>query len=333
MKKQFKVGVVLVGLLGSVLFGSTKPSGVAQANQGSPLAGHDDAPSADGNGNAKTADEAVHANLGAKSSGGGGGGTPLAGGSCPDGMVDVEGDYCPYVEQKCLRWVDPETKQRCADFEPESTCVGHKAHKHFCIDRFEYPNVAGQKPTVMKDWDEAKATCQGEGKRLCGDSEWTLACEGQERLPYPYGYARSETACNIDKPHVDVDEKAMADSSRRDSEVARLDQRSPSGAYQACVSPYGAYDMTGNVDEWVINESGKPYKSGLKGGYWGPVRDRCRPMTIAHNELFEFYQIGFRCCGEAGSNGGGKGEGGVGKVVGGAAVGAHSAQGTVLAGS
>jgi 23S rRNA (uracil1939-C5)-methyltransferase len=55
-------------------------------------------------------------------------------------------------------------------------------------------------------------------------------------------------------------------------------------------------DMTGNVDEWVINESGMPYKSGLKGGYWGPVRDRCRPMTTAHYENFIFYQIGFRCC-------------------------------------
>jgi len=329
MKKQFKVGVVLVGLFGSVLFGSTEPSGVAQADQGSPLgATHEEASTSDST-NAKTEGD-LHANVAAKPPSGA---IALAGGSCPEGMVDVEGDYCPYVEEKCLRWVDPETKQRCAEFEPESTCVGRKVHKHFCIDRFEYPNVAGQKPTVMKDWDEAKATCQGEGKRLCGDSEWTLACEGQERLPYPYGFTRSDKACNIDKPHLDVDEKAMADYSRRDAEVSRLDQRAPSGSYEACVSPFGAYDMTGNVDEWVVNESGKPYKSGLKGGYWGPVRDRCRPMTVAHDELFEFYQIGFRCCGEAGSNGGSKGESGVGKAVGAGAVGAHSAQGTVLAGS
>lgn len=57
--------------------------------------------------------------------------------------------------------------------------------------------------------------------------------------------------------------------------------------------------MTGNVDEWVVNESGRPFKSGLKGGYWGPVRDRCRPMTTAHGEEFSFYQIGFRCCSDA----------------------------------
>jgi formylglycine-generating enzyme len=191
---------------------------------------------------------------------------------------------------------------------------------------------------VMKDWNEAKATCESEGKRLCGDTEWTLACEGQERMPYPYGYARSSEACNIDKAHLDVDETAMADWKRRDAEVARLDQRSTSGSYEACVSPFGAYDMTGNVDEWVVNESGKPYKSGLKGGYWGPVRDRCRPMTTAHNELFEFYQIGFRCCGDAATGtpdkvGVGAGTGHAGAVTAPVSAGHHSSQGTVLAGS
>jgi formylglycine-generating enzyme len=48
-----------------------------------------------------------------------------------------------------------------------------------------------------------------------------------------------------------------------------------------------------------VSQVGKPFMSGLKGGYWGPVRTRCRPMTTAHNETFRYYQIGFRCCGEA----------------------------------
>ena len=67
------------------------------------------------------------------------------------------------------------------------------------------------------------------------------------------------------------------------------------------MSPYGVHDMVGNVDEWVVNvsQAGKPHLSGLKGGYWGPVRTRCRPMTTAHDETFRYYQIGFRCCGEA----------------------------------
>ncbi len=221
--------------------------------------------------------------------------------SCPVGMAEVEGEYCPFVEQKCLRWLDPESKMRCAEFAPTSECTTHTQHKRFCIDAYEYPNQPGQKPMVMQTWHQAAAACTSQGKRLCGDSEWTLACEGQERLPYPYGYARSSEACNIDKPHPDANEHLIADPQTRDAEVARLDQRDPSGAREACVSPYGVHDMTGNVDEWVVNESNHPYKSGLKGGYWGPVRDRCRPMTVAHDENFEFYQIGFRCCSDMGS--------------------------------
>ena len=29
--------------------------------------------------------------------------------ACAVGMAEVQGDFCPYVEQKCLRWLDPET--------------------------------------------------------------------------------------------------------------------------------------------------------------------------------------------------------------------------------
>lgn len=225
--------------------------------------------------------------------------------NCGDNQVEVEGDYCPALEQKCIRWMDPETTipRRCSEFAPTGACQGKTVKKHFCIDKFEYPNKLGEKPVVMKTWYEAADACKAQGKRLCGDSEWTLACEGQERLPYPYGYERNAQACNIDKPHPDVNEVAMADPRTRDAEVARLWQGETSGSRESCVSPYGAMDMTGNVDEWVINESGMPYKSGLKGGYWGPVRDRCRPMTTAHYEQFVFYQIGFRCCADAGSAG------------------------------
>ncbi|MFO0736206.1 MAG: SUMF1/EgtB/PvdO family nonheme iron enzyme [Labilithrix sp.] len=223
-------------------------------------------------------------------------------GSCGEGMLEVEGDYCSDLEQKCNRYIDPEGvfPRRCAEFAPTGKCTGKTTKKHFCIDKFEWPNKPGENPVVMKTWYEARDACAGVGKRLCGDSEWTLACEGQERLPYPYGYDRNSEACNIDKPHPDVNEKALGDANPkvREAEAKRLWQGEPSGSRASCVSPYGVMDMTGNVDEWVINESGVPYKSGLKGGYWGPVRDRCRPETTVHAEGFSFYQIGFRCCGD-----------------------------------
>jgi hypothetical protein len=229
-----------------------------------------------------------------------------SGEACPPEMVEVEGDYCPMVEQTCLRWLDPETKLQCAAFAKTASvarCTMKTDHKHFCMDRYEWPNKVGALPTYMASWFEAKASCESLGKRLCSDTEWTLACEGPDMQPYPYGdgYQRDDRACNIDKPYIWPHPEQIFDPRSQATELARLDQREPSGSRTSCVSPYGVHDMVGNVDEWVVNVSqwGQPFKSGLKGGYWGPVRTRCRPMTTAHDETFRYYQIGFRCCGAA----------------------------------
>lgn len=224
--------------------------------------------------------------------------------SCPDGMLEVEGDYCPELERACLEWMPAAPRvakgpRRCARFADRATCRGRVVHKRFCIDKYEYPNEEGARPHVMTTWIDAKRACGAVGKRLCTGSEWTLACEGPEHLPYPHGLVRDDQACNIDKPYRYVDKRALVSARERSGEVDRLWQGEPSGSRAACVSAYGVHDMTGNVDEWVVNERGKPFQSGSKGGYWGPVRARCRPMTTVHDEHFAFYQLGFRCCGEA----------------------------------
>jgi len=308
-KAMRQLGIFICVTIAAVVFGASSPEGgvATAAPSDAPAPPRSELLSSAGGSNAGAADAQKHDSVPtailtpATSPASGALAAPPAtpaseSGACPANMVQVEGDYCPWLEQKCLRWLDPDTKMRCAEFAPTGPCQSGMTHKKFCIDKYEYPNVAGERPVVMKTWVEAKATCESAGKRLCGETEWTLACEGQERLPYPYGLARDADACNIDKPHPEPDEKLIADPRTRDAEVERLDQRDPSGFRQACVSSYGVHDMTGNVDEWVVNESGHPYKSGLKGGYWGPVRTRCRPVTTAHNETFVFYQIGFRCC-------------------------------------
>ena len=226
--------------------------------------------------------------------------------ACPAEMVEVEGDYCPFVEQRCLRWLDPATKLQCAEFDHTASsgqCFMKTEHQKFCIDRYEWPGTrsAPSRRSWLASWNEAKAACEGVGKRLCSDTEWTQACEGPKRQPYPYGggYTRDSSACNVDKPYIWPSPERVYDPRTSAVELARLDQREPSGSRAACVSAYGVHDMVGNVDEWVVNVSqdGQPHKSGLKGGYWGPVRTRCRPMTTGHEETFRYYQVGFRCCG------------------------------------
>jgi formylglycine-generating enzyme len=228
---------------------------------------------------------------------------PQSSAVCGEGMVLVDGIYCPYVGHTCTRFLNEE-RDVCERYAPDVLCEGRLAHRRFCVDVYEYPNLAGVVPAVMVDWDDARRACAVEDKRLCTTEEWEFACEGPQMWPYPYGIDRDATACNIDRNYTLPEMEAFSDPWRVSAEVERLDKRVPSGSQPRCVSPFGVRDMTGNVDEWVNNEHGKvddkPYRSTLKGGYWGPIRARCRPVTSTHNEWFAFYQVGFRCCRDAG---------------------------------
>jgi len=220
-------------------------------------------------------------------------------------MVLVDGEYCHVLKADCLAWADPDNNGvngpvRCLEFKFPTECLSDKTKKHlkFCIDQYEFPNNKGSIPFVMVSLNEMKLACEIINKRLCTDQEWTLACEGPERFPYPYGYQR-KNVCNIDRPWIAPNESVLESNSQdiRDQEISRLDQRVPSGSNPECVSPFGVYDMTGNVDENTINTSGRPYHNSLKGGDWPEgSRNRCRPATLIHNETFRYYQIGGRCC-------------------------------------
>lgn len=217
---------------------------------------------------------------------------------CPDGMILVDGDYCDEVEQTCLE-ERPKPRLGCLRFGAPTVCTGTQTHLRFCIDDYEYPNRAGEKPAIMQSWYDADRTCRSIGKRVCGSRQWTLACEGPDRLPYPYGYVRDATACHIDERGPMIDE-ARFYSVDQDKEIARIDRREASGSRPGCVSPFGVHDLTGNIDEWTTNESLIPDRGALKGGNWGEWRNACRPSTLGHAPWFRYYQTGFRCCTEAG---------------------------------
>jgi hypothetical protein len=215
---------------------------------------------------------------------------------CPESMLLVEGDYCLNVEQRCLEWLDPDEQLRCARFA-RTVCYGRRRrHMAFCMDRYEWPNRRGEYPTVRVTWHTARRMCEQVGKRLCTEREWTFACEGEQALPYLYGYTRDNTVCHFDHQTRRPDRARLANPATANDEYARLYEAVPSGQYERCVSPFGINDLTGNVDEWVVNETGRPFQSALKGGWWGPIRARCRPATYSHDENFIYYQIGFRCC-------------------------------------
>jgi sulfatase modifying factor 1 len=233
--------------------------------------------------------------------------TPVAADSsaCPSGMILVEGDYCTEVEHRCKKsWFDKSNKKTiCEEFEPWAKCVGDKQKKRFCMDRYTYPNEKGARPEVMNRFHQAELKCAALGKRLCTETEWTMACEGPRYLPYPYGYVRDANKCHGD---MDWDSPDMKKVAKRDpDELARLWKGVRNGSQPECVSEYGVPDLPGNVDEVVASESfdqpgykGK-FDSVHTGGPWYKgVRNQCRPKIYTHDEAFYYYFLGFRCCGE-----------------------------------
>lgn len=227
-------------------------------------------------------------------------------------MVLVQGLFCPEAEQRCLSHhpefrADPDTAERCLTFARPSQCLSkERVLVRYCVDRYEWPNRQGELPSVLVDFAEAEDACAHVQKRLCTESEWLFACEGEDMLPYTYGYDRDARACVMDRPYVERPKEALPKWDACMSNPAcrqafkKLDQREPAGAFAACVSPFGTHDMNGNVNEWVERTGvAYPHRSGLKGGWWGPVRDRCRPTVTFHDESDWGYEIGFRCCQDA----------------------------------
>jgi hypothetical protein len=234
-------------------------------------------------------------------------------GACKPGMVEVSGKMIGagaiegamielLQDATCSRWITQSFPERCATFSRGKWLALSarlpRREAHFCIDRYEYPNVVGEYPVIDINFRESAARCKSEGKRLCTEDEWTFACEGEEAMPYPTGYERPANECVIDRPWQRPDEVVLDHRSTFAAmlEVGRLWQGEASGSRPRCKSAFGVYDMTGNVDEWTRSSVPGERPSVLKGGYWGPVRTRCRPATKKHGESHAFYQQGFRCC-------------------------------------
>lgn len=204
---------------------------------------------------------------------------------CPDGMLLVEGRYCPSVEHECLRYLDPPGKfARCAEYARPARCTAKLLRPmRFCIDRDEYVARGSRVPLSHQSFVSAQRLCKLAGKRLCKESEWNFACEGETRRPYPYGFERDVHACNAD--HVGIATKS--------GKLADL--RVAPGAYPSCVSPFGVHDMAGNVEELTARDDA-PDRPALKGAHWLPGRNHCRAVQTVHGPTYSGVETGFRCC-------------------------------------
>jgi len=114
---------------------------------------------------------------------------------CVSGEVEVVGEYCSAVRHECKKWIS-RSRDRCLEYEAKSKCIGDRKAISVCMDKYEWPNIVGERPMVGMNYNEAEGMCRGVGKRLCTAEEWTKGCEGEENWPYPDGWVRG--SCNVD---------------------------------------------------------------------------------------------------------------------------------------
>jgi formylglycine-generating enzyme required for sulfatase activity len=173
-----------------------------------------------------------------------------------------------------------------------------------CIDRYEAPNVAGADPLAMQTAHDGETWCAERNKRLCTDIEWIRACEGQSGTTYPYGDSYVAHRCNDDKVWIPPNWAVLGTwpSEAAQQEAAALYQADGSGFRDECLSEDSAYDLTGNVAEWVVRTlpNSNNYDHVMKGCFWagcfGGTNPNCSFVNPAHPSGFRSYEAGFRCC-------------------------------------
>lgn len=178
--------------------------------------------------------------------------------------------------------------------------TGRRAPDHF--ENRTYPPGKADHPVTFVTWFDARDYCAWAGKRLPTEQEWEKAARGADARIFPWG---------------DEFDIRAANTPVRWARLGREGDTTPVGAFPAGVSPYGLYDLSGNVWEWTASwylphpgnttrseNFGQIYRV-LKGGSWWDCSFyKCGISAPTYNRSFFNARVknasfGFRCAQDA----------------------------------